>query len=67
MTDRFRSPCDRLALLFSLLAVIAGAVVTERIFEGLPHFEDEFAYTWQAKVFAGGHLYLPTPDYPKSF
>lgn len=58
---------DRLALLLSLLAVVAGALVTERIFEGLPHFEDEFAYTWQAKVFAGGHLYLPSPDYPHSF
>jgi hypothetical protein len=67
MTGRSRSLFDRLALLLSLAAVVAGAVVTERIFERLPHFEDEFAYAWQAQVFADGHLVLPTPDYPKSF
>jgi len=58
---------DLLAFLLSLAGVLATAFVTDRIFEGVPHFEDEFAYTWQARVFADGHLYLPTPDYPQSF
>lgn len=56
-----------LAILLSLAAVLAAAWVAERIFEGVPHFEDEFAYSWQAKVFAQGKAYLPTPAHPKSF
>jgi hypothetical protein len=67
MQSRSNVLYDRLAILLSLAAVLAAFFVTQRIFEGVPHFEDEFAYTWQAKVLAGGHLYLPTPDYPKSF
>ena len=58
---------DRLAILLSLAAVVAAYGVTRRTFEGIPHLEDEFAYTWQAKVFALGKAYLPSPEYPKSF
>ena len=67
MQNRSLSLLDGLALLVSLAAVVAAAFVTQRTFEALPHLEDEFAYTWQAKVFAGGNLYLPTPEYPNSF
>jgi hypothetical protein len=67
MTNRSKKLFNLLAILFSLTAVLAAALVAERVFERLPHFEDEFAYTWQARVFAEGRAYLPTPDYPKSF
>lgn len=67
MKGRSRSLFDGLALLISLAAVAAAAFVTQRTFEALPHLEDEFANTWQAKVLAEGNLYLPTPDYPDSF
>ena len=67
MTNRPPKLFNLLAILFSLTAVVAAAVVAGRIFERLPHFEDEFAYTWQARVFAEGKAYLPTPDHPKSF
>jgi 4-amino-4-deoxy-L-arabinose transferase-like glycosyltransferase len=67
MKGRSPSLFDGLALLISLAAVAAAAFVTQRTFEALPHLEDEFAYTWQAKVLADGNLYLPTPDYPDSF
>jgi 4-amino-4-deoxy-L-arabinose transferase-like glycosyltransferase len=67
MRGRPNFPFDLLALLLSLAAILAAAAVTGDVFEGLPHFEDEFAYSWQAQVFADGRLYLPTPDFPDSF
>jgi hypothetical protein len=58
---------DIIALLLSLLAVLAGYLVHDRIFERLAHIEDEMAYVWQAQAIAGGHLSLPSPPEPKSF
>lgn len=58
---------DRFAILLSLLAVLVSYWVAERIFERLPHIEDEMAYVWQAEAVAGGRLTVPSPDYPKSF
>ena len=58
---------DRLALVVVLLVILAAVLVGNLIFERLPHLEDEFAYLWQAKTFAEGHLTLPTPQFPKSF
>ena len=61
------SRADRIAILLSLLAVLASYWVTERIFERMPHIEDEMAYVWQAEAVAGGRLTVPSPDHPKSF
>lgn len=61
------STWDWLALLLSLIVILAAALVGTLIFENMPHLEDEFAYLWQAKTIAGGELTLPTPDFPKSF
>ncbi len=58
---------DWLALLISLLVILAAALVGNQIFENMPHLEDEFAYLWQAKTFAMGELALPTPEFAKSF
>jgi hypothetical protein len=58
---------DRLALLFSLLAMTLAAVVTERIFEAVPHIEDEVAYVWQARLMAEGRLTIPSPPHPTSY
>ena len=58
---------DWLALLLSLLAVLASAWVSFNIYEAVPHIEDEFAYTWQAAVVASGRLKVPTPTESKSF
>jgi 4-amino-4-deoxy-L-arabinose transferase-like glycosyltransferase len=41
--------------------------VADRIFERMPHIEDEIAYVWQAQAIAHGRLTLPSPEYPKSF
>ncbi len=61
------SRADRIALLFSLIAVLAGFWVAAHIFEAMPHLEDEFAYTWQAEVIASGRLTIDSPAYPHSF
>ena len=58
---------DRIALFLSLLAILAGYLVSDRIFERLAHIEDEMAYLWQAQVIAKDQLTLPSPEEPKSF
>ena len=60
------SRIDRIALLLSLIAVLAAYLVGDRVFERLPHLEDEIAYTWQAQVYARGELTVPSPPHPKS-
>ncbi|RME87516.1 MAG: phospholipid carrier-dependent glycosyltransferase, partial [Anaerolineae bacterium] len=57
---------DRLAILLSLLAVVAAYLVADRVFERIPHLEDEIAYAWQAQVYARGELTVPSPPSPKS-
>jgi hypothetical protein len=58
---------DRLALLLSLLAVLATYIVTVTVFEAVPHLEDEFAFVWQAEVLASGRITIPSPDHHRSF
>lgn len=58
---------DRIALLLSLLAIVAAYGVHDRIFERMAHIEDEMAYVWQAQAMAGGRLTLPSPPGEKSF
>ncbi|HZU86914.1 MAG TPA: glycosyltransferase family 39 protein [Anaerolineaceae bacterium] len=53
---------DRFALAFSLLTIIACVLVSQNIFESIPHIEDEMAYTWQAKVIARGQISVPSPE-----
>jgi 4-amino-4-deoxy-L-arabinose transferase-like glycosyltransferase len=54
------------ALIISLVGVAAGFLVAVRVFEAVPHVEDEMAYVWQAQVFAHGHLTVPTPRFPQN-
>lgn len=58
---------DRIALVLSLLAILVTYYVTEKIFEGIPHLEDEIAYVWQGDAIAQGKLTLPSPPHPHSF
>lgn len=58
---------DWLALMLSLAAVLAVYLVADRIFERIPHLEDEMAYVWQAQAIAGGDLVLPSPPNSQSF
>ena len=49
-----------LAAVHLACALYVGAA----ILEGMPHTQDEVAYLFQAKVFALGHLYLPSLPEP---
>jgi hypothetical protein len=58
---------DRIALLLSLIGVLVSYLVTMRVFEAVPHIEDEIAYVWQAEAAARGQLTVPSPPDPHSF
>lgn len=62
-----RTPWDRLAIVLSVLAILAAFLVGRMVFENLPHLEDEFAYLWQARAMADGNLTLATPPFSRSF
>ncbi len=51
-----------LALALVLFSVWMSALVSQRVFERLPHLEDEVAYLYQAKTYAGGHLVIDSPQ-----
>jgi hypothetical protein len=67
LLKKYPNLVDRLALLLSLVTVVAAYLVTDRIYERMPHFEDEMAYVWQAQAIGSGNLMLPSPPNPKSF
>ena len=53
-----------IALFISLAGVAAAFLVAVRVFEAVPHVEDEMAYVWQAKVLLHGQMAVPTPPEP---
>ncbi len=54
------------ALVLSMAGVLASFLVATRVFEAVPHVEDEMAYVWQAEVLSHGQLTAPTPPAPKN-
>jgi hypothetical protein len=58
---------DLLALVLAFLGFFGSSVVTQDIFEGVPHIEDEIAYVWQAKALLEGHLTVPSPKDEQTF
>ncbi len=61
------SRVDRVALFLSLFAVLLSYFVAVRVFEAIPHIEDEIAFAWQARLIADGKLTIDSPDHYKSF
>jgi hypothetical protein len=57
---------DLSAFFLSLAAILISYLVADRVFERIPHIEDEMAYVWQAQVIAHGNLTLPSPRDTKS-
>ncbi|HVO69579.1 MAG TPA: hypothetical protein VMT24_06010 [Aggregatilineaceae bacterium] len=49
------------ALLCAILAFAGSLIVSRDVFERLPHLEDEFAYLYQARIFARGEVAIATP------
>jgi 4-amino-4-deoxy-L-arabinose transferase-like glycosyltransferase len=58
---------DLAALVLALAGGAASFLAADRVFEQIPHLEDEFAYLWEAEVMAEGRVSLPSPDPPESF
>jgi hypothetical protein len=56
-----------LAFALAVLAALASAWVADRVYERIPHLEDEMANLWQAEVMADGQAYQPSPPMPRSF
>jgi hypothetical protein len=57
---------DAIALFLSVVAVAAAYLVADRVFDRMPHIEDEMAYVWQAQALTRGRVMLPSPPDPKS-
>ena len=61
------SRSDKIAAILCLMAVLAGYLVADRIYERLAHIEDEMAFVWQAQAIARDRLTLPVPPGQHSF
>lgn len=67
VTARARPRPGLLIALICALTLAATALVADRVFERLPHLEDEVAYLFQAKTLALGRLTVPTPEHAGAF
>lgn len=56
-----------LALVLVVAAFAGALLVSVRIFDRLPHVEDELAFIFQAKAIASGHLLVSAPEQPQFF
>lgn len=63
---RARLP-DAAALLLALTAIFISIYVADRVYERMPHVEDEFANLWQAEVMASGRIDMHSPEFTRSF
>ncbi len=54
-------------MLLAFAAFFMSALVSRVVFDRLPHLEDEVAYLFQAKTYAGGNLVIPTPEPRRAF
>ncbi|MBZ0299552.1 MAG: glycosyltransferase family 39 protein, partial [Anaerolineae bacterium] len=56
-----------LAVMLVFFSIAMSALISQRVFERLPHLEDEVAYLFQAKTYAGGHIVVDTPQPRRAF
>jgi hypothetical protein len=49
-------------LILAFFAFAASVIINGSVFERLPHLEDEFAYLFQAKLFARGQAWVPRDE-----
>src|SRR5215207_44398 len=66
-TTRSVSTHALVALLLVLAAFFMSALVSRTVFDRLPHLEDEVAYLYQARTYAGGNLVIDTPEPRRAF
>ncbi len=56
-----------IAILIAFLGMIGAFWIEDTIFERLPQLEDEIAYIYQAKIFAGGQAYIERQEPPHAY
>lgn len=61
------SRIDRIALAVSLITILFTFFISERVYDRMPHLEDEMAYVWQARAASRGALTTLTPPCPRCF
>lgn len=59
-----RHPWRTVALLGGA-AFVGYAAIAQLVFDARPLLIDEIIQVWQARVLAGGRLWVPVPDYPE--
>jgi len=55
------------AVTIAFFAFFMSGLVSRTVFERLPHLEDEIAYLYQARIFAGGEITIDSPENRSSF
>ena len=55
---------NQIAFFLVILTIFVTYWFSGNVYENLPHVEDEFAYIWQAQVFAKGQAYISSPPHP---
>ncbi len=55
------------AIAIAFFAFFMSNLVSRTVFERLPHLEDEMAYLYQARIFAGGQVSIASPENSSSF
>jgi len=58
---------DHFAIFLSVLAFAITSYVSLRVFEGMPHIEDEITFVWQARLASRGDLEISSPVCPQCF
>lgn len=58
---------DWIALGLSIVAFFTAVFVSNDIYEGIPHIEDEITYVWQARLAAAGKMTIDSPACPSCF
>jgi 4-amino-4-deoxy-L-arabinose transferase-like glycosyltransferase len=48
-------------IVLAFFAFAMSAFISRSVFDRLPHLEDEFAYQYQARIFAGGQIVIDSP------
>ena len=62
MTTRSLTKHTFAAVALSFAAFFMSALISRTVFDRLPHLEDEVAYLYQARTYAGGNLVIETPE-----
>lgn len=66
--DALAGQSDRVLMVAMALLVLAEALlISLLVFHGVPHVVDGISYLFQARIFASGHLYIPSHPLPEFF